>query len=113
MASKQDELTAQPSESSVAIKVRVQPKASRDRVEGYRGDVLLLRVPAAPEDGKANSAVISLLAQTLGVPKSKVRIVRGHGSRDKVLRVDSITQEEVERSLTALSAPRSRQDGGK
>ena len=64
-----------------------------------------MRVTAAPEDGKANSAVVSLLAKTLGVAKSNVQILRGHGSRDKVVAVETISQEYVERRLTAHSGP--------
>ncbi len=49
------------------IRVRVQPKASENKILGFREDVLRLRVTAPPEDGKANAAVVRLLAQTLGI----------------------------------------------
>jgi len=75
--------------------VKVQPKASRDQVVGYRGGVLQLRVTAPPDKGRANAAVVALLADALGVAKSRVRIVRGQSSRDKVLAVESLTQEDV------------------
>ncbi len=89
----------QPSENGVTLKIRVQPKASRNQVEGYRGDVLRLRVTAPPQAGEANAAVVSLLAQALGVPKSRVQIVRGHSSREKLVEVESLTPGEVERRL--------------
>ena len=74
-----------PALNGVSLKVRVQPKAASNQVVGYRGDTLRLRVTAAPEAGKANSAAVSLLAQALGIAKSRVRIVRGHASRDKLV----------------------------
>jgi len=75
--------------------VKVQPKASRDQVVGYRDGVLQLRVTASPGKGRANAAVVALLADALGVAKSRVRIVRGQSSRDKVLTVESLTSEDV------------------
>ena len=75
--------------------VKVQPKASRDQVVGYRDGVLQLRVTAPRDKGRANAAVVALLADALGVAKSRVRIVRGQSSRDKVLAVESLTQEDV------------------
>ena len=75
--------------------VKVQPKTSKDQVVGYRDGVLQLRVTAPPDKGRANAAVVALLADALGVAKSRVRIVRGQSSRDKVLAVESLTQEDV------------------
>ena len=75
--------------------VKVQPKASRDQVVGYRDGVLQLRVVAPQDKGRANAAVVALLADALGVEKSRVRIVRGQSSRDKVLTVESLTPEDV------------------
>lgn len=69
------------------IAVRVTPKASRNAVtEGEDG--LRVSVTTVPEDGKANKAVIKLLATALGVPKSSLTLVRGATSRDKVFRLD-------------------------
>ncbi|MBQ11457.1 MAG: hypothetical protein CMJ45_07905 [Planctomyces sp.] len=81
--------------------VKVQPKASRDQVVGYRDGVLQLRVTAPPDKGRANAAVVALLAEALGVAKSRVRIVRGQTSRDKVLTVESLTSEDVRGILEA------------
>jgi uncharacterized protein YggU (UPF0235/DUF167 family) len=68
------------------IALRVTPRASRDRIVAD-GDVLRVYVTCVPEDGKANAAVLKLLARALGVPKSRLDIVRGHSARDKVVRV--------------------------
>ncbi len=83
------------------FQVRVQPKASSDQVAGYREGVLQLRVTAPPDKGRANAAVVSLLAEALGVPKSRVRIIRGQTSRDKVVTVESLTPGEVRGILEA------------
>ena len=83
------------------FQVKVQPKASRDQVVGYRDGVLQLRVTAPPDKGRANGAVVALLSDPLGVAKSRVRIVRGQSSRDKVLTVESLTPEDVRGLLEA------------
>ena len=83
------------------IKVKVQPRASRAQIMGYRDDVLYLRVTAPPVAGQANSAVVELVAQVLGLAKSRVQIVSGHRSRDKVVAVDSLTGQEVRQRLAA------------
>jgi uncharacterized protein YggU (UPF0235/DUF167 family) len=68
------------------IAVRVTPRASRARLV-IEGDVLRAYVTVAPEDGKANAAVQALLAKALGVAKSRVALVRGHTSRDKLFEI--------------------------
>ena len=60
-----------------------------------------MRVTAAPEGGKANDAVVALLAKRLGVAKGRVSIVRGHKSRDKTVLIDDVTLEEVLAILTS------------
>jgi len=75
------------------LTVRVQPKASADRIEDWAEDdagrkFLKVRVRAVPEDGKANSAVQKLVAKWLGVPKSAVRVVTGGKTRLKGLEID-------------------------
>ena len=77
------------------FKVRVQSGASRTEVVGFQDDVLRLRVTAPPERGKANDAVIALLAEVLGVAKGKVLILRGHSSQDKLVEVTGASVEEV------------------
>ena len=84
---------------SCTIKVRVQPKSSRNQVGGFQDGTLRVRVTAAPTEGQANAAVIALLAKTLGVSKSRLEIIRGYSSRDKVVSVDTLTDQEVRRKL--------------
>ncbi len=69
------------------IAVRVTPNASRNCVS-VQGDLIRVSVTVVPEDGKATKAVIKLLAASLGVAKSRLVLVRGATSRDKVFRID-------------------------
>ena len=71
---------------------------------GRHGAAWKIRVAAAPTDGKANDAVVRLLADTLGVPARAVEIVSGHGSRDKTVALDGIDNDEIERRLASASA---------
>ena len=86
---------------SCSISVRVQPKASRNQVSRSDDGALRVSVTALPHDGQANAAVLELLADTLGIAKSHLRIVRGHSSRDKVVAVNGLPDHEVQRRLDA------------
>lgn len=76
--------------SETLVSVRVQPRASRAAIVGWREGVLAVRVTAPPVEGEANRAVEALLARALGVRGSAVRVVRGDRSRDKLVRVDGL-----------------------
>ena len=89
---------------ATTLKVRVQPKASRNQVDGYADGTVRLRVTAPPQGGKANLAVEELLAKTLGVPRSRVKVVRGHASRQKLVSVDLLTPADIEKCLTCLGS---------
>jgi len=77
--------------SEPLLHVRVQPKARANAVVGWRGETLRVSVTTAPEDGKANRAVITLLADSLGVAASSISLVRGASSRDKWFRLPAGT----------------------
>jgi uncharacterized protein (TIGR00251 family) len=72
---------------AVLLHVRVQPKARANAVKGWHGAALRVSVTAAPEEGKANRAVIDLLAETFDVAPSSINLVRGAASRDKWFRL--------------------------
>ena len=72
---------------AVLLHVRVQAKARANAVKGWHGAALRVSVTAAPEDGKANRAVIALLAETFDVAPSSINLVRGAASRDKWFRL--------------------------
>jgi len=68
------------------ISVRVTPKAARNRITNKDGEIRIY-VTCVPEGGKANMAVAKLLARALGVPKSRLELLRGATSRNKVFRI--------------------------
>ena len=79
--------------SGLTLRLRVTPNAGLDRIEGFetRDDgtsVLRVRVKAVPDKGKANAAVIALLAKALGVPKSAIRVTSGETARLKTVRIE-------------------------
>lgn len=71
----------------VEIRMKVVPGASRDRIAGLLGDALKVQVAAAPERGKANAAVVALIAKVLGVASRDVLVIHGQTSPQKVLLV--------------------------
>jgi uncharacterized protein (TIGR00251 family) len=85
--------------TSTRLQLRVSPGAGRAQVVGRHGDGWKIRVTAAPEAGKANDAVVRLLATTLGLPRRDVEIVSGHTARDKVVAVAGLELNETERRL--------------
>jgi uncharacterized protein (TIGR00251 family) len=81
------------------LAVRVTPKARTELIGPVRGAELTVKVTAAPEDGKANAAVVALLASALGIPGSRLEILRGQTSRSKVVLARSCTVEQVSRLM--------------
>lgn len=81
------------------LTVRVQPRAKRDEVVGERAGAVVIRLTAPPVDGKANAALCAYVAKRAGVPKTSVSVVRGQTSRDKVVRVEGATAEQVRLAL--------------
>ena len=88
---------------AVTLEVRVMPRSKRNSVEVAPSGRLRVRVTVAPEGGKANAAVLKLLAKNLGIPKSRKTIIRGQTNRDKVISIDGITSSELEVKLGELS----------
>jgi uncharacterized protein (TIGR00251 family) len=90
-------------ETSARLTLRVAPGAARSAVVGRHGSGWKVRVAAAPEDGKANDALVRLLAETLAVPERDVSIVSGRTSRDKTVELAGLRPEEIERRLAEAS----------
>ena len=87
--------------SDARVSVRVQPRAGHDEIVGERAGAIVVRVKAPPVEGRANEAVRKLIAKRLGVPRSKVTIVRGARGRDKLVSVEGVGEAEVRRTLGA------------
>jgi uncharacterized protein len=84
---------------SVRIDVRLQSRGARDELLGMRDGVLRAKVSAPPVDGKANRALCRLIAKRVGVPPSRVSVLRGEKSRNKVVRVEGVDAGALRRAL--------------
>jgi uncharacterized protein (TIGR00251 family) len=85
------------------LALRVSPGAARSAVVGRQGEAWKVRVAARPEGGKANDALVRLLADTLGVARRDVTVVSGHAARDKIVSLAGISPQELERRLGAAA----------
>jgi hypothetical protein len=74
-------------DDELVLSIRVQPRARNNEILNVRNGRLLVRTTAAPADGKANEAVISLLASFVDIAPSRIRLVRGRTGRNKELRI--------------------------
>jgi hypothetical protein len=83
------------------LRLRVTPAAGRDTLLGWQGDVLRLSVAAPAERGKANEAALRLLADALGLPRQRLRIVRGQTSRQKLIAIEGLDEVEARARLGA------------
>lgn len=84
------------------LRLKVQPRASRTEVGEPAADFLKVRVTAPPVDHAANEAVLELLAETLGVRRGAIQLLRGQSSRQKIVLITGLTPAEV---LARLGAP--------
>ena len=84
---------------SAVVRLHVQPGAGRTAVVGRHGDAVKVRVAAPPEGGRANDAVVALMAASFDVKLSQVTLLSGESSRAKRVQIDGIAEAEVERLL--------------
>ncbi|MEE9199418.1 MAG: DUF167 domain-containing protein [Dehalococcoidia bacterium] len=80
---------------AATLQIRVVPRASRSEIIGLSEGVLRVRIAKPPTEGKANQALISLLAATMGVRPRDIWIIRGANARNKLVRIEGIEQEEA------------------
>jgi|WetSurMetagenome_2_1015567.scaffolds.fasta_scaffold965116_2 uncharacterized protein len=88
-------------DNALLLAVKVVPNSSRTQVAGMLGDALKIKVAQPPEAGRANRAVLELLAETLNIPQAQLAIVAGHTQPRKTVRITGLTAAEVEQRLTA------------
>jgi uncharacterized protein (TIGR00251 family) len=86
-------------EIDATIAVRLGPRSGRDELIGMREGVLVAKVTAPPVDGRANRALCRLISKRVGVPPSRVSVVRGEKSRDKLVRVEGASPATVRAAL--------------
>ena len=82
--------------------LKVVPGSSQTVISGWLDDSLKVRVTAPAEGGKANTAVIALLAETLGIPGTSIKIVSGSSKPRKIIEIDGLTEMEVRQRLKAI-----------
>jgi hypothetical protein len=92
----------QENANGLRLSVRVQPRASRSKLDGVVEDQLRVRLTAPPVENAANQACAAFLAEVLGVARSKVQLVGGQKSRDKVFQVDGDPGELLRKLSEAL-----------
>lgn len=85
------------------LRLRVSPGAQRAAVVGRHGDAWKVRVVAPPEAGRANAAVVRLIATSVSIPQEAVTLVAGHGSRDKIVELAGITPTLTERRMESAA----------
>jgi uncharacterized protein len=88
---------------STRLRLRVSPGARSAEVVGRHGEAWKVRVAAAPEGGRANDAVVRLLADKLSLPREAVTLVSGHGARDKIVQLAGLDSTQVEQRLATAA----------
>lgn len=82
-------------EPSCLLTIKAVPNAAKSEVVGWLGDALKIKLKAPPVDGKANAELCRFLAKTLGLPKSAVTLATGETARQKRVRIEGLTLDEV------------------
>ena len=83
------------------LSLKVVPGSSRDEIVGWLGDSLKMKVKAPPEKGRANEAVVALLAERLRIDASSIAMVSGHGSPAKVVDVDGMDAAALRQAFSS------------
>jgi uncharacterized protein (TIGR00251 family) len=83
------------STAGALLSIKLQPRSTKPGIGDVLGNELKVAVSAAPVDGRANEAVLDLLAEELGCKRSALGLARGHSSRHKLILVSGISAEEV------------------
>lgn len=89
-------------DGAVLLDVHAVPGSKREGIAGVHGGALKVRVRAAPEKGKANAALVKVIAKAAGVKHSAVEVVSGHASRRKRVRIAGLTAKDLRARLEAM-----------
>lgn len=81
--------------ASCTLAIKAIPNAPRSEVTGWLGEALKVKVHAPPVEGRANAALCEFLAETFGLPRRAVTVLRGYTSRQKTVRLDGLTLADV------------------
>ena len=97
----------------VYLAVKLQPRASKDQIDGPLGGELKIKVTAPPVDAAANQALVELLAEKLNCSRGAVQIARGRTSRHKSVRITGLDAETIARRLAPAQTGAAKPDAGK
>ncbi|MCA9410372.1 MAG: YggU family protein [Candidatus Omnitrophica bacterium] len=86
------------------IAIRVKPRSSRQAILGLKEDVWQIALNSPPEGGKANKELLKLLGKILGVPASSLALVSGEKSRNKRVRIPTLSENDIVSRLTLASS---------
>lgn len=93
------------------LSLRVAPGAQQTRIVGRHGSGWKVAISAAPERGRANVAVVELLADTLGLKRGEVNVVSGHTGREKIVELSGLAPDEIDRRLASAAGTAAGRDG--
>ena len=96
-------LMVQEIEGGVQFKIKVLPRSSKNQLCGLQGEALKIKLTAPPVDGAANEACLRFLAEQLGVPMGRLRIISGQTNQHKLIRVEGLNREQVLTKLDCSS----------
>lgn len=86
----------------VILPVKAQPGARKNEIAGQRNGRLIVKCTQAPEKGKANDAIIAILAKTLDIRKSSISLISGQTNSEKKFLLENVTTEELLHALKDL-----------
>lgn len=94
----------QPKETQkgIQLKIKVQPRSSKNEICGVQGDALKVKLMAPPVDGEANEACIRFFSEFFHVSRKQVRIVSGMTSQHKLIEIEALTEEEIMECLQGI-----------
>lgn len=82
-------------EEGISIECKITPRARKTRIKGIRDKTLLIALNAPPVDGKANEALVIFFASLLSIPKSKITILKGEHSRNKIIFLKDVKASKI------------------
>ena len=92
----------------LVLPVRAQPRARKPGVLGEQAGALKLAVSPPPEDGRANEALVEMLAEVLDIRRSQIALLSGQTARDKKFLIRGLTRADLEQRLSLLLAAKQR-----
>jgi len=85
--------------SEIRLSLNVYPGAAKNEVVSFTDDLLRVKIAAAPVKGKANRELVAFLSKHLRVRQGSINIIKGHASRNKIIAISGLTQEELRQRL--------------